>query len=38
MIGHLTAEQIYSYHVPLAVALLVLTALFATVESLRRRR
>jgi hypothetical protein len=36
--NHLSAEQIYSYHVPLAVALLVLTALFAAIESLRRRR
>lgn len=30
--------QIYSFHVPLAVALLVLTALFAGIETLRRRR
>jgi hypothetical protein len=35
---HLTAQQIYSYHVPLAVTLLVLTAVFATIETLRRRR
>ena len=34
----MSAQQIYSYHVPLAVALLVLTALFVTIESLRRRR
>jgi hypothetical protein len=31
-------QQVYSMHVPLAVALLVVTALFAVVESLRRRR
>jgi hypothetical protein len=34
----MSVEQVYSYHVPLAVALLVLTALFVTIESLRRRR
>jgi hypothetical protein len=34
----MSPQQIYSLHVPLAVALLVLTALFAAVESFRRRR
>jgi hypothetical protein len=34
----MSAQQIYAYHVPLAVALLILTALFVTLESLRRRR
>ena len=38
MSGPMSAEQIYSYHVPLAVALLALTALFVVIESLRRRR
>jgi hypothetical protein len=31
-------QQIYSWHIPLAVALLVFTAIFAAVESLRGRR
>jgi hypothetical protein len=30
-------QQIYSWHEPLAVALLVLTVLFTAVETLRRR-
>jgi len=34
----MNAQQVYSYHVPLAIALLALTALFAAIESLRRRR
>ena len=31
-------QQFYELHVPLAVALLLITAIFATVETLRRRR
>jgi len=31
-------QQIYSWHVPLAVALLVLVAVMSAVETLRRRR
>ena len=34
----MTPQQIYALHIPLAVGLLVLTALFTLVESLRRRR
>jgi hypothetical protein len=34
----MSPQQIYSWHVPLAVGLLILTALFAAIESLRRRR
>ncbi len=35
---HMNAEQIYSCHVFLAVAFLLLTIVFVTIESLRRRR
>ena len=31
-------QQVYSWHIPLAVALLVFSALFALIESLRGRR
>lgn len=31
-------QFVYSYHIPLAVALLVFTALLAAIETLRRRR
>jgi hypothetical protein len=34
----MTPQQIYSLHVPLAVALVVITVLFTAVESFRRRR
>jgi TRAP-type C4-dicarboxylate transport system permease small subunit len=34
----MTPQQIYSWHEPLAVALMVLTALFAALETVRRRR
>lgn len=31
-------HEIYAWHVPLAVGLVILTALFAAIETLRRRR
>jgi hypothetical protein len=31
-------QLVYAWHTPLAVALLVFSALFATIETLRRRR
>jgi hypothetical protein len=34
----MSPQQIYSWHIPLGVALLLLTVLFTAVESLRRRR
>jgi hypothetical protein len=34
----MSPQQIYSWHVPLAVALLVFTALFAAIETIRGRR
>jgi hypothetical protein len=34
----MSPQQIYSWHEPLAVALVVLTALFAMIETLRRRK
>ena len=38
LIQFFTPERIYAYHVPLAVALLSLTALLTIVETLRRRQ
>jgi hypothetical protein len=35
--SHLSPEQIYSYHVPLAVVMLLLVIFFVTLESRRRR-
>lgn len=34
----MTPQQIYHWHIPLAIALLVLAALFAGIETLRGRR
>jgi hypothetical protein len=34
---HWDAQHIYPWHVPLGVALLMLTVLFVAIESLRRR-
>jgi hypothetical protein len=34
----MTPQEIYSWHVPLGIAILVLVALMSTVETLRRRR
>jgi hypothetical protein len=34
----MTPQQIYSWHVPLALALLILVALMGAVETIRRRR
>jgi len=34
----MTPQQIYSWHEPLAIGLMILTALLATIETIRTRR